>query len=158
MKKIALIFGLAIMVLSGCKKDLPDPGGTASQKLANEWWTRLTLNGADVYGIGHFALLTYNTAANSNEIWIDDYGHSWDFKIKAQANYTDLTFTAAQATDINHNIKVDVSEGKVLLGVGISKTGNVTDSIYMKIKFSDDPGKEYVISGHGRTKFAEDEY
>lgn len=158
MKKIALILGTVLIFLSGCDKDLPDPGGTASQKIANEWWTTLTVNKVDVYGIGHFQLLTYNTASNSSEIWIDDYGHSWQFKVKAQANYGDLTFSAAQATDQYNNIKVDITEGKVIPGAGRSKTGNVTDSIFMKIKFSDDPTTTYEVSGHARTKFVEDEY
>lgn len=149
---------LAALTLTSCKKELPEVGGTAAQKVANEWWVTFTQNGTDLYHLGHFKISTYNTAANGNEIWIDDLENAWAFKVKAQVDYNNLTFSAAQAQNEYYDIKVDVQEGKVLPGAGRSKTGNVTDSIYMKVKFSDDPGETYTIAGHARTQFAEDEY
>ena len=49
-------------------------------------------------------------------------------------------------------------EGKVITGGGMSKSGVVVDSIYLKVEFSDDPGVIYEIKGHQRTGFFEDEY
>jgi len=166
-KRIFPVFILMIFLLSSCKKEKPEVGGTAPEKLANEWWAQLKLNGEDYYG-GYFSKIsTYNTAANSNEIWIDDDLEStitgnylWDFKVKATADLNNLTFSANQAVSVvpGYDIKVNITDGKVLPGAGHSKSGNVTDSIYMKVEFEDDPGTIYTIEGHARTKFVEDEY
>jgi hypothetical protein len=158
MKKIFLIPVMALFIFSSCKKNLPTVGGTATQSLANEWWVTFTVNGVDVYGLGHKKIVTYNTAANTNEIWVDDYQNLWQFKVKAQANLDSLTFHATAAPNEYYNITVNLTNGKVFPGLGHSRTGNVTDSIYMQAEFSDDPGTIYTISGHARTRFAEDDY
>ena len=155
------VTGIVLIAFSSCKKKYPDVGGTAAEKMANEWWAELKLDGDNVYGPGEFAkIATYNTAANTNEIWVDDLHGLWDFKVKATADFNNLTFSADQAVSVipNYDIKVNITEGKVLMGAGHSKTGNITDSIYMKVEFEDDPGTIYTIEGHGRTRFAEDDY
>jgi hypothetical protein len=53
---------------------------------------------------------------------------------------------------------VNLTEGKILPLAGKSRSGNVTDSIYFKANFSDDPSNTYVISGTARTGFIEDDY
>lgn len=167
-KKIFPILILSSFLFSSCKKDLPDVGGTAAQNMANEWWVQTKLDGVDLTGF--LKIATSNTAADGNEIWVDDLKHIWPFKIKAQANFNTLTFSATNMeslyliTPIGPNPpppyfpEVTITEGKVILNGGHSKVGNITDSIYMKIEFSDDPGTIYEITGHGRTKFIEDEY
>jgi hypothetical protein len=168
MKKLILIFAIVIFILSSCQKEKA-PGGTAAVSMANEWWAQLKLDGEDVYGGFYSKIFTYNTATNSNEIWIDDDLEStisgnflYDFKVKATADFNTLTFSANQAVSVvpGYNIKVNITDGKVLRGVGHSKTGNITDSIYMKVEFEDDPnpGTIYTIEGHARTRFAEDDY
>lgn len=163
---ICSVLASTLLILSSCKKNLPDIGGTAAQKMANEWWVTLKLNGVDQYGT-HVKIETYNTAANDNNIWIDDFpnaatssGNVWGFKVKAAANFDNLTFNANQVVSSvpGYGIKVNITNGQVFSGGGRSKTGNVTDSIYMKIQFEDDPGHTYELSGHGRTAFVEDEY
>ena len=166
-RKIFSVFILSIFLLTSCKKELPDVENTATVSLANEWWCQLKFDGDDVYG-GYFSkIYTYNTAANTNEIWIDDDLEStisgnylWDFKVKATADLNNLTFSANQAVSAvpGYDIKVNITDGKVLPGLGHSKSGNVTDSIYMKVEFEDDPGNIYTIEGHARTRFVEDEY
>lgn len=162
MKRIAIIPALILTVfITACEKDLPDPGGTAAERMANEWWVQLYQDGQLVYPPTYHAhIATYNTADNNNTIWVDDMHGIWDFKVKANADFNNLTFSATQAESVipGYNIKVDIMDGKMLPGAARSKTGNVTDSIYMRIMFEDDPGTEYVIAGHARTKFAEDEY
>jgi hypothetical protein len=167
MKKLALILGIAAVSFSSCKKDLPEVGGTSAQKLANEWWVKLTDGtGADIYHIGYYKLATYNSASNSNEVWVDDLKEGYGFKVKANANFDNLTFAGATAANEYYNPArptnfpqtVTITEGKVLQGAGHSKTGNVTDSIYMKVEFSDDPGTIYTVSGTARTKYLEDDY
>ena len=112
----------------------------------------------DVYGIGHFKILTYNTAANNDSIWVDDYGNGWQVKFKAAANFNDLTFSATNAENQYYPITINLTEGKVLLNAGHSKSGNIVDSIHMKVEFSDDPGTIYEMNGTARTRFIEDEY
>ena len=159
MKKLILIFIIGILVLSSCQKE-KDPGATAAVSMANEWWVTLNLDGVDQYGT-HVKIATYNTSANNNEIWVDDFdGNVWDFKVKAQADFTNLTFSANESVSVipGYDIKVNITDGKIFQNMGLSKTGNVTDSIHMKIEFEDDPGTIYEIQGHARTRFAEDEY
>jgi Lipid-binding putative hydrolase len=158
MKYRIFILAVAIVALSSCKKNLPDPGHTAPQNLANEWWVTFTLNGADLYNLGHQKIATYNTAANTSEIWVDDLESTWDFKVKATADLNNLTFAASKAQNQYYNITADITNGKVLPNAGHSKTGKVTDSIYMQVKFSDDPGNTYTIAGTARTRWAEDDY
>jgi hypothetical protein len=166
MKKLALILSITIVALSSCKKELPEVGGTSAQKIANEWWVTLTQNGTDIYHIGHYKLSTYNTADNNNTIWVDDLKGGYGFKVKANADFTNLGFSAATAANeyyLSTNPAkfpqtVTITEGKVLPGLGHSKTGNVTDSINMKVEFSDDPSTTYTISGTARTRYTEDDY
>jgi hypothetical protein len=160
MKKIILILITALLIFSSCQK-VQDPGATAAVKIANEWWAELKFDGSNVYGPGAFAkIATYNTAVNTNEIWVDDFHGLWDFKVKATADFNNLTFSANPGVSVipGYEIQVNITDGKVFEGLGHSKAGNVTDSIYMKIEFEDDPGTIYTIEGHARTRFVEDEY
>ena len=166
MKKTVFVFIIGILSLSSCKKEMEDPGGTAAQKMSNEWWVTVFSNGADVYGT-HVKIKTYNSASTASEIWVDDFpnptnatGNVWGFQVKANADFNNLTFSANQSVSVvpNYDIKVDITDGKVLPGLGHTKTGGTVDSIYMKIKFEDDPTHTYELKGHGRTGLFEDEY
>jgi hypothetical protein len=156
---IVIIAGFAMIAVSSCSKK-PDVGGTAAEKLANEWYVDL-YNGT-TKEVSHAHIYTYNTAANTNEIWVDDDGHIWDFKVKAATDLAALTFKADNVTSAvpGYDIKVNITDGKVIPNAGHSRTGNITDSIFMKISFEDDPvpGTVYEIRGHARTRFAEDDY
>src|SRR3954471_17918702 len=158
MKRISIILTAAVVILfASCKKNLPDIGGTSAQKIANEWWVTLDQGGTkDFYGIGHFKMATYNTAANNDSIWVDDFGNGWGFKVKAKADYSNLTFAQpTPAANEYYGITVKITEGKVILGGGHSKSGNIVDSIHFKVEFSDDAGTVYEMNGHARTKFIE---
>jgi hypothetical protein len=156
---IVIIAGFAMIAVSSCSKK-PDVGGTAAEKLANEWYVDV-YEGASL-ALSHAHIYTYNTSANTNEIFVDDDGHIWDFKVKATADLAALTFKAdnVKSSVPGYDIKVNITDGKVIPNAGHSKTGNVTDSIFMKISFEDDPvpGTVYEIRGHARTRFAEDDY
>ncbi len=159
---------LAILILfftTSCKKDFPVLGETAAKAMSNEWWVTLKVGTIDQLG-HHYKLSTYNTSANTNEIWVDDLHNGYVSKNKAIADFNAMTFSATNASNEYYNPAnppaapktLTIANGKVLVGVGKSKTGNVTDSIYMEAEYSDDPGTKYVISGHARTRFDEDEY
>jgi hypothetical protein len=171
MKRIYFLsVALVTIVLSSCQKK-PDVGGTTPEKMANEWWVQLydPAGGLAYSASYHGHMETYNSSANDNTIWIDDFpvksggswgGDIWGFKIKAVADLNNLTFSAKQSVSAldGYNIKVNVTDGKIIENGGHSKTGVLTDSIYMKIEFEDDPGTIYSIRGHARTRFAEDDY
>lgn len=158
---IVIVAGLAMVTFLSCSKK-PDTGGTATEGMANEWWAELIEPDGTTnhYGSGAFGhIYTYNTAANTNEIWIEDPAQLWDFKIKASADFGAKTFAANNVTSVTpgYDIKVTVTEGKIIPNGGHSKTGNITDSIYMKVKFEDD-ARTFTIRGHARTRFSEDDY
>lgn len=159
---------LILLFTASCKKNLPTIGGTSAQEVANEWWVTLKIGDEDLLGT-HVKLITSNTSGNNNEIWVDDLQNGYVFKSKAVADYNTLTFSATNSANEYFDPKdtinpfpppqtVTLENGKVLLKAGKSKAGNVTDSIYMEAKFSDDPTTTYIISGHARTRFIEDEY
>ncbi|RYY99709.1 MAG: hypothetical protein EOO11_04065 [Chitinophagaceae bacterium] len=168
MRKVLVVMGLLGLGLAACNKDKEDPGGTGSEQMANEWWVELTQGGVDIYDLHHFKISTYNTASSRDSLWVDDLENGWGMKTKVGADLSSLTF-ATKATG-GDNLYFDpasptsfpehviITGGKVIPKAGRSRTGNVTDSIFMEVEFSDDPGTKYVLSGHARTAFAEDEY
>lgn len=158
MKKIipvSLIAGFAF--IASCTKNLPDAGATNAVKMANEWWVTFTLDGNDLLG-KHVKFSTYNTSAQDDSIWLDDLGNTWQFKVKAVANLQNLTFSADSVENQTYPIQVFVTDGIMIPNGGTSKTGRTTDSIYMKVRFTDDPTNTYVISGVGRTMYSDDDY
>jgi hypothetical protein len=158
MRKI--IFSLLIITAGlfiSCQKTY-ESSTTVAAKAANGWWVTFTQGGVDVFGIGTFFLNTYNTSANDDSLWVDDLGHSWQFKCKSKIDYQNLTFSAANSPNEYYPITVNINNGKILQKAGTSKSGNKTDSIYMEVNFSDDPANTYVISGTARTGFEEDDY
>ena len=90
------------MVFTSCEKD--EIGGTATEALAGEWYVTVdavdasgNVVGEDFFGLGRVMMNTYNTAANNaNEIWVDDCGNFWEFKVKASADINILTFQTVE--------------------------------------------------------------
>ncbi len=131
---------------------------TKPGKLAGEWFVTVKLNGNDVND-GYSKIMTYNTAGNNDSLWVDDLKHIWPFKSKVAVNAGTLTFSAATADNSYESAaKVTIENGKVLAGAGKSTTGAKVDSIYFEASFSDDPGNKYIISGHQRSGFPDDEH
>jgi hypothetical protein len=165
------LFALLFVAVS-CEKY--EPGGTATQNLSGDWWIGIeyfdesTSAWVAYQPVGTCFFTTYNTAANvPTEIFIDDHYEGsptfWDMKGKVKANAGNFSFGS---TDTVTNLSYDdsqfiVTDGKVIKGVGRSKTGVITDSIVFVVKFNDDSpawATEYRLSGHRRTGFNEDEY
>ena len=155
-KRITALLIASIVVASCSKK--PDIENTSTVNMSGEWFTKYYAGGAAITSFHKIS--TYNTSdPSSNQVWVDDLG-LWPFKSKIDVDYSSLLFKA-MASAPNDEITgetIKVIEGKVLKGMGISKSGNTVDSIYLKLEFSDDPGTEYEIRGHQRTGFFEDEY
>ena len=164
------IYLLLIMVpfisFQSCEEKY-EPGGTLVQKMAGDWYCELQfeddgewINLLSLYGYDYFLMTTYNTAANNNEMFIDDGEELWPFKGKVTCDVSKLTFnTGGEQTDnyYDEDVPFEVMNGKVLPGAARSITGYATDSIYMEIEFADDPGEIYRIVGHRRTGFPEDD-
>jgi hypothetical protein len=158
MKKIFSIIGLLAVFSMSCTKKLEDPGTTATQAMSNEWWVTLDVDGTDVLG-AHILFYTYNTSRNvADSLWLDDGGNGYQFKVMTKADPASLTFSTDSAQNEYYDIKATIKNGKIIPNGGHSKTGIVTDSIYMEAIFTDDPATTYVISGVARTRWADDDY
>ena len=79
------------------------PGGTNVQKMAGRWDVQVDAvdeNGnvlyEDPYGLGTITIMTFNTADNNiNEMWLDDNGKFWSFKMKVDVNYRERSFSCS---------------------------------------------------------------
>jgi hypothetical protein len=152
----SLIFSI-IIALGSCKKTY-DPGRTYAEKAANGWWVTALEDGDDV-GVGYFFLSTYNTSSQPDSIWIDDNEQFWQFKVKAKADLSALTFSTGNADNEYYTSKVTIENGKILPKAGHSASGVATDSIYMEVHFDDDPDNAtWTIAGTARTGFIEDDH
>ena len=142
-----------------------EPGGTNVEKMAGKW--EVTVDAVDdagnvlyedPYGLGTVIMYTYNTAANTNtEMWLDDDGEFWAFKMKVDVNYANRTFDCATKDyDAEGTGQGTVTNGKVLEGAATNLHGMPNDSIVFDIVFSDDDNNlKYRISGQRYTGFYE---
>jgi hypothetical protein len=158
------LLGIVLCVFAlACQEDL-EPGGTKVQDLAGEWWVRYEVETSpgvyeDVAG-GYYKMMTYNTAANTEEIWVDDLEHFWEYKVKVPVNLTSKTFAVTGAANASYESAVTIESGVIVTGGGTSVSGVQTDSIHFVASFDDDDtpfGTQYRVSGHRRTGFLEDE-
>jgi len=149
--KIIILF-LGVACMWACSKNLPDAASTSAKALANEWWVKINDTGKVV------KLSTYNTSLSPDSMWVDDLKHLGTFKCKANIDVSALTFSAQNSKSINSAKTINITNGKILKNAGVSKTGNIVDSIYMEVEFSDKPGIKNKIAGSARTRWDEDDY
>ena len=146
MKKVLYLATMLLcMAFTSCQKE--EIGGTATESLAGEWYLMASVDGSPIYGPFH--LLTYNTASNNpNEIWVDDQGNFWTFKVKATGDINSLTFSAASAQNQNgDDITINITNGKIIKNGGTQNNGSPADLLMMDVEFSDDPGTIYHLEG-----------
>jgi hypothetical protein len=163
-KYIAYIIVIsAALVGFSCQDDL-EPGGTKAQDMAGEWWVRYEVETSpgtwEDIGGGYYKMMTYNTASDTEEIWVDDLAHFWEYKVKVPVDLAAKTFSVTAAPNAAYESAVTIANGVVLAGEGKSITGVQTDSIHFVASFDDDDpafGTNYRVSGHRRTGFLEDE-
>lgn len=162
MRKIkGLIILVALVAFTSSCQEEYEPVMFPGHELAGEWYVTYTIGGVDVYNFGYSTILTFNTAAaDGAEIWVSDEGHFWDYKGKVAGNPSAMSFGQPDSIDnAAYPVKMIVKSGKIFPDGGMSKTGVTTDSISFVVSFGDDtPGTEYVVSGHRRTGFVEDDY
>ncbi|WP_321424948.1 lipid-binding protein [uncultured Bacteroides sp.] len=100
---------------------------------------------------GPYQFKIYNTSMGQDSIWFDDYAGGtptssggkpsfWQFKIKAAVDMSSNTFqtTGSISTVPKYAINIVVSKGQIIKN----------DSIYMEVKFQDDPNNTYILKGH----------
>jgi len=166
-----MLCGMSMLVLS-CNSDDPNIKHTNAEAFAGEWFVTVTVGGADVNG-GYKTIVTSNTAANvSTEIIVSDLvDPNGDFsfsgyKVKAQSDIKTMTFSADKVLSTipdyaDTMLHVSIAKGQIFPKGGFSKTNGVVDSIYFELQLEDDGppyGTTYVVSGHKRTGFTQDEY
>ena len=169
-KAIYLLMLVVSIVFTSCEKD--EIGGTATEALAGEWYVTVdavdasgNVVGEDFFGLGRVMMNTYNTAANNaNEIWIDDCGNFWEFKVKATADINSLTFQTNGAVANNYyDCYVTIEGGKITLNGATTPHGTPADAIEFYVSFDDDdyPAAygyaKYKVSGYRYTGLVEDE-
>lgn len=163
-KYITILFAAMAVMFTSCKKDF-EPGGTEVEKMAGEWWVTATIikdgKDAEDAGVGHFRMNTYNTASNvATEMWVDDGGNFWDYKLKVNVDYNNRTFSTNDfVNNVSYDCKVKITDGKVLKGMATTPSGMPADSIVYMIQFDDDEDAlTYKVSGFRRTGFPADDF
>ena len=170
-KVIYLLMMCAGVLLSSCEKY--EIGGTATEALAGEWTVTVdAVDGSgnvveeDFFGLGRVMLNTYNTAANlPTEMYVDDLGNFWEYKVKVQSDVNTLTFatSGAATNEVGDPINVTIDGGKILPGAATTPHGTPADSIVYYVSFSDDeyPAQygyaKYKVSGYRYTGLAVDD-
>lgn len=158
-KLIATLFTLTAFAFSCDEGGDLDPGGTATQDFAGDWYiTGYLDDGTIAFGGDYELFSTYNAASNDENFWIDDHESFFEIKTKVQANLSNLTFAGLpNSPELYTDGTVTVSNGQIIKNGALSAAGHVVDSIYFEAEFDWDPGVVYVFGGHKRTGFLEDE-
>lgn len=166
-KKIFRNIALALsctVVLGACQKEYKQEH-LPNYEMSGEWFVQTYYGGTDASNVvlGYQKIVTSNTAkADGSELLIDDLGNIWPFKVKANVG-SNKTFSVAGSENLywpefdTTQQNVTITNGKILTDKGHSASGIVVDSIYFEAEFTDDPGNVYIMAGHYRTGFPEDE-
>ena len=158
MKKIIVYtLGLLLFAAVSCTEDA-ELWDSSAVDFAGEYWADHTHDGESTGMVG---IQLYNTAAdNGTEIWLTDNKTFWNYKVKCPINKESLTFGGTDLVNAvkDYNIKISITDGKILKKAAHSKSGVPVDSIFYKIEFEDDPGVIYEVKGLRKTGFAEDSY
>lgn len=155
---------VAALLLGSCEKEEIPMTNTVA--LAGEWSVTVdVLDGEDViadpYGLGQFTILTYNTNKDDGkELYVDDLGNFWEFKVVTPCSISNLTFGSEQPS-INevtdYEIEVTVTGGKITPNGAVTPSGMPADGIEFYVTFEDEPDTVYYTHGYRRTGFVADE-
>jgi hypothetical protein len=170
-KHILIMIVFSLLLLIACKNEY-EPFKSNTSDISGEWWIQYFEENEDdslelLYSyefiqeylgsldepprIGSMAIS--NTSNNDKDsVLIED--NFWPFKIKSK--YSDLKFGVSSYNSLQNDVVINLISGKILKGAATSPSGRKTDSIYLKLEFSDDEGVEYVISGYRNTGWPED--
>ena len=152
-----ICFLLALTITSCDEGGDPDPGKTNTGQFAGEWFIKADdSDGSHVFDYTLHS--TYNTSANDNTMWIDDYENGYWIKCKITIN-DDGTFSASDSYNLLDGSLVTITNGKIEKNAAVSQGGHTVDKISFTAHFDyDAPGYNIIYEGHKRTGFIEDEY
>lgn len=150
MKKVLYFMTLVLaMVFTSCSKE--EIGGTATQEVAGDWYVTVAACDAndnviyeddDLYGLGKWHCLTYNTAANDpTKMIIYDQGNFWEYMVVVNVDQATKTFATPNndfAPNLAYESKVKITNGKIVLNGGKQNNGSVADYIEYNVVFDDD--------------------
>lgn len=157
---IKVLFGILIFTsFASCDEGgNPEPGKTTTGQYAGDWYIKaIDSDGVDVFDYALHS--TYNTSANDNTMWIDDFEHGYWIKCKVTMNLTNGTFSATASENLYDGSMVTITDGKIEKNAATSLGGHVVDKISFKAHFDyDAAGYDILYEGHKRTGFLEDEY
>ncbi|AKD02212.1 lipid-binding protein [Pontibacter korlensis] len=157
---LLLTLFLSLGFLTSCDDDDEEEiAYTATYPISGDWSVTFSIETAPGQFeplVEHTEVLIYNTAANvPTEVWIDDEGHFWDFKVRTPININNLTFGGENLENMSYNSQVTVTDGQVFLNA-VEVNNIMRDSIYFRVSFSDDEepfGTIYHVYGHRSTGF-----
>jgi len=113
-----------------------------------------------------FAFRTYNTADNASDMAWLRLGSTQAVAILGKATVdvntltisgTNIPNTAAGMVGPGKNYAFSIQEGKIMLNSSEQPSGTIADSIYVRYT-STFNNNSYIIAGHRRTAWSEDQY
>ncbi|MGV3587961.1 MAG: lipid-binding protein [Adhaeribacter sp.] len=160
-KLLILPLLLSFVFLTSCEKDDPEIDYMATYPVSGDWTVNYYVEndeGELEEVANHTQIIAYNTSANvPTEIWIDDHGSFWDYKVKTSLNMADLTFSGNELENEHYESKVTITDGKVIKN-GTKVKGMQADSIYFRVSFDDEEepyGTIYHAAGHRSNGFGD---
>jgi len=164
--KIFLLLLVGILAFSACET-LPKQEVLYSPTfpVSGEYLVRVTnaADGTQPYP-AIFAFRAFNTSYNTKDtVWVKlgaaTASYTFGLLGKALCVPTTAMFNITNGTNTIYPLtpSFTILEGKVLLGQAKVPSGTPCDSVYMKFQTARDPGKTFILKGHRRTGFYEDE-
>ena len=161
MKKYKIYLGALLMMVFTTFTSCDEVGdieidGTTVEEMAGNWYVEVSNAGTNY---GFFEISTYNSAANIEEIWIDDLGNVWPFKGKVAVNLSSMTFSGTDIQSEYDEVTFTVQNGVIVKDVEEATSGgNTSDTISFDVIFSDGGPNPWEFRGYKRTGFPEDEH
>ena len=170
------ILALATLTLASCEKD--PIGGTATEKMAGQWYVQLVAvddqgellySDEDLFDLGFFHVLTFNTADNTpDSLWIanvEDFKGvglpHLNYQVKAGCNLNSNTFGVENGVNLYSGAGVKISNGKILYGAAKTPSGMPADSIVYDLSIEGDPYAAFYgslrVSGYRYTGLVNDD-
>lgn len=172
MNKLLLVILAAVSVaMVSCSKDEGPDDNPNTITLAKNWFVRVqgptATSNYSLFSTRTFyiveipdpTVLSQTTRISADTISLDDHNlltPTWraNFRIDVATR----TFGAGQYKNWNNFAdSVILKEGKMIRNGGRSRSGRTVDSIYLRYAFKSAPSTDYLLKGHERTGYVEDE-
>lgn len=162
MKHIYKYFlGLLALGAVACKKEQPDVEYSPIFPISGEWHVHLYNEDGTNVNANLYSFSTYNTSNNDSDIaWmkLSTVAQPFGVLAKVKVDVPNKSFVAGEYVNTLavSNKSINLVEGKILLNASPQPSKVVADSIFVKYKTGVN-GKTYVVKGHRRTQWPEDQ-